>query len=255
MTTTKKKAPVRTPPRIEWPTALVLTAVLAALVAVWAFSSPEQRSTMLTGIAALGSVVLAIMRQMLAAQDHDAEPPDSVAPPVRAPNGLDRHEPLNRDDERGRMRVGLPAFARPLAPLLLGLALIASGCGASALHTHARVGIFASVSLQASHGALVSTCTTLRDACMSEPGCLAERRASCEVAAHAQDGARDAVDVYLGAIELAQAAGGDGLGTILGQALTLTRSAYEGLARALAALGVPLPAIPAELLALLGGAS
>lgn len=241
---------MRTPPRIEWPTALVLTVTLAALVAVWWLASPEQRDTMLTGIAALGSVVLAAMRAMLSAQD--AEPP----PPVVG-NGFDRHEPLNRDDDRGRMRVELPAFARPLAPLLLALALIASGCGASALHTHARIGIFASVSLQASHGALVSTCTTLRDACMSEPGCLAERRASCEVAAHAQDGARDAVDVYLGAVELAQAAGGDdpGLGAILGQSLTLTRSAYEGLGRALAALGVPLPAIPAELTALLGGAS
>jgi hypothetical protein len=80
-------------PRIEWPTALVLLGTLAALIAVWTLASPEQRDTMLTGVAALGSVVLAVMRAMLRAQE--AEPPTPLG------NGADRHDPLIRDDDRG----------------------------------------------------------------------------------------------------------------------------------------------------------
>lgn len=93
-------------PRIEWPTAIVLLGTLAALIAVWVVASPEQRDTMLTGVAALGSVVLAIMRAMLRAQE--AEPP----PPLG--NGADHHEPLSRDsdDDRGRFRVGLEDLRR-----------------------------------------------------------------------------------------------------------------------------------------------
>jgi len=89
-----KKTPLQMPPRIEWPTALVLLGTLAALIAVWVIASPEQRDTMLTGVAALGSVVLAVMRAMLRAQE--TEPP----PPALG-NGADHHEPLSRDDDRG----------------------------------------------------------------------------------------------------------------------------------------------------------
>jgi hypothetical protein len=79
-------------PHIEWPTALVLCVMLAALVGVWALASPEQRADMLTGIAAVGGVALALMRAML--REQRPEPPEA--------NGLDREPPWNQD-----------AFGRP----------------------------------------------------------------------------------------------------------------------------------------------
>lgn len=115
-------------PRIEWPTAAVLCAMLASLVAVWALASPEQRSDMLTGVAAVGGVALALMRAMLRAHD-EANPP----PPPSHANGRDTHPPSSL--------IGTPPPKRRQTMyerVAVGAALLMlTGCGASGLRLHA----------------------------------------------------------------------------------------------------------------------
>lgn len=220
-------------PRIEWPTAAVLLGVLASMTAVWALASPEQRADLLTGVGALGSVVLAVMRAMLSLHAPPPPPPSAHG----SANGLD-HDPLD-DDRPSR----LPPALRVAAAVLVIAAL--PGCGASALRTHARVAVVASSALAVSHATLVETCAALRDSCAGDAACIAPHRERCEDAAVAQDGARDAVAAYIGALEVAHLADGeaDVLGALM-LALDVARRAWEGAARALAALGIALPALP-----------
>lgn len=58
--------------KIEWPTVAALGLVLASIVAVYGLSSGEERSELLAGVAAAGSVVLALLRAMAAAKSEDA---------------------------------------------------------------------------------------------------------------------------------------------------------------------------------------
>lgn len=51
--------------RVEWPTVAVLALVLTALCVVWV-TGPEHRGDILLGIGAIGNLLLAIMRPMLA---------------------------------------------------------------------------------------------------------------------------------------------------------------------------------------------
>lgn len=140
---------------------------------------------------------------------------------------------------------GMLRRARILVPLLLVALPLSAGCGASALRTHARVAVVASSALAVSHATLVETCTALRDSCAGDAACLAPHRERCEAAATAQDGARDAVDTYIGALEVAHLAGdgADVLGALM-LALDVARRAWEGATRAFAALDIPLPALP-----------
>lgn len=57
--------------KIEWPTVAALGLVLASIVAVYGLSSGEERSELLAGVAAAGSVVLALLRAMAAAKSGD----------------------------------------------------------------------------------------------------------------------------------------------------------------------------------------
>lgn len=141
---------------------------------------------------------------------------------------------------------GMLRRARILVPLLLVALPLASGCGASALRTHARVAVVASSALAVSHATLVETCTALRDSCVGDAACIAPHRERCEAAAVAQDGARDAVDAYIGALEVAHLAGdgADVLGALM-LALEVARRAWEGATRAFSALDIQLPTLPA----------
>lgn len=222
--------PIRAP-HIEWPTAIVLCALFAALFGVWALSSPEQRADLLTGVAAVGGVVLSLMRALLSAQRPPAPPPPPHA------NGLDR-DALEDVDTTHLQRSIAPVLAVVLAGAL-------SGCGPSALATHARVYAFAAVTLEQSHTTLVASCRAARDACAGDAQCLADAREACEVAAVAQDGTRDAVEVYEGVIRAASVAeSGDVMGSVV-QALALAAQAWASLGARLAAIGITLPALPA----------
>lgn len=57
--------------KIEWPTVAALGLVLASIVAVYGLSSGEERSELLAGVAAAGSVVLALLRAMAAAKESE----------------------------------------------------------------------------------------------------------------------------------------------------------------------------------------
>ena len=237
--TTKKTPRV---PRIEWPTAAALTAFLAALVAVWVVASPEQRASMLTGVGAIGAVVLAAMRAMLSAQD--SEPPAGLRPPTRSPNGVDDHEPLGRDDHRGRLRVALP---------LAFVALLASGCGASALRTHATIATIAAGSLAATAPLVAPACDAALSGCDGQAACIDDTAERCRVAGAAAEGALLATRGYIDAIEVASLADeGLVLPALLALASALAARWAEVVA-ALAGVGVALP--PLDLGALLGGAS
>lgn len=50
--------------RISWPTAAVLVAIIAAIVAVWV-TGPEHRGDILAALGILGPALLALMRPML----------------------------------------------------------------------------------------------------------------------------------------------------------------------------------------------
>ncbi len=239
MTTAKKKKPPRAP-RIEWPTAAALTAVLAALVAVWALASPEQRATMLTGVGAIGSVGLAVMRAMLSAQD--AAPPP-VAPP-RSPNGIDKHNPLSRDSDRGALRVG----ALVLACLVC---LPALGCGASALRTHATIATIAAGTLASTAPLVAPACDAALAGCDGAAVCIDSTVERCRVATVAAEGALVATRGYIDAIDAASLADeGLVLPALLSLASALAARWAEVVA-ALAGVGVTLPAL--DLGALLGG--
>lgn len=54
--------------RISWPTAAVLVAVLAAIVAVFALAPPDERLELLGMIGGGGAVVLATLRPLIAAR-------------------------------------------------------------------------------------------------------------------------------------------------------------------------------------------
>lgn len=224
--------PIRAP-RIEWPTAVVLCALFAALFGVWALSSPEQRATLLTGVASVGGVALSLMRALLSAQRPPAPPPHA--------NGLDR-DALDDVDTTHLQRSIAPVVAVVLAGAL-------SGCGPSALATHARVYAFAAVTLETTHASLVASCQAAHDACAGDAQCLSDAREACEVAAVAQDSTRDAVELYESVIRAASVAdGGDVMGSVM-RALALAAQAWASLGARLAAVGITLPALPA-----LGGA-
>ena len=240
--TTASKPPLKAP-RIEWPTAAALTAVLAALVAVWVVASPEQRATMLTGVGAIGSVALAVMRAMLSAQD--AAPPP-VAPPLRSPNGLDKHDPLSRDSDRGALRVG----ALVLACLVC---LPALGCGASALRTHATIATIAAGTLASTAPLVAPACDAALAGCDGAAACIDSTAERCRVAAVAAEGALVATRGYIDAIDIASLADeGLVLPALLSLASALAARWAEVVA-ALAGVGVMLP--PLDIGALLGGAS
>ncbi|MBK8260244.1 MAG: hypothetical protein IPK80_02780 [Nannocystis sp.] len=219
----------------------MLCGLFAALFGVWALSSPEQRADLLTGVAAVGGVVLSLMRALLSAQQ---QRPPAPPPPPHA-NGRDP-DPLEDVDEMRLHRVA------PVVAVVLAGAL--AGCGPSALATHARVYAFAAVTLEASQASLVAACTSARDACSGDAACLADAEGECRAAALAQDATRDAVATYEGVIRAAALAdSGDVMGSLM-VALSLAASAWASLGARLGDVGIALPALPAWVSGAIGGA-
>lgn len=233
-------------PRIEWPTAAVLVAVLALTGLVW-WSSPDHRGDILAGIAALGGVALSLMRAMLASR-----PP---APPPHA-NGLDR-SPLDAsaadddDDDTIAHRLRAPAA-------LLAVSLCLTGCGASALRTHSTIATVARVGVVAAHPAIVRACESALATC-TDDACLEHVAADCRTASAARDTAHEAVAAYIDAIEIAAHADEGAVLPALSSALDVVVHAYDAARIAIRAVtGYELPPLPpgaVEIaLALIGGA-
>lgn len=222
---------------ISWQTVAVLGLALAASVAVFFGVPGEYRSEALLGTNGGFAIVLALTRALIVSKRDDDDdgsggnPLNLFATPA---SGLKRN---------GHISQRLPK--RPLTRVMSLLALLSfSGCGSSALRTHATIGTVAAVSLQASHGALVTSCTTLRDAC-ADDACVARVRSDCTTAADAQDAAVAVVRAYLDAIEVASLADEGRVASALFAALDAAVNAWESLGRALGAVGYTLPALPA----------
>ena len=89
-------------PKIEWPTAAVLVAVIALIGLVW-WSAPDHRGDILAAVGGAGALVLAVMRGLMPPtppsapttrppaagpsapddDDDDTQPPESDGPPTR----------------------------------------------------------------------------------------------------------------------------------------------------------------------------
>lgn len=206
--------------KIEWPTVAAMGLVLAAGVVVWVTAEAPHREEILSGLAAIGLPLLAIMRAAVVVEGKPPAPPPSAV----------------------------------LLALALPLAAASQGCGPSALATHARVYAFAAVTLEASQASLVAACTSARDACSGDAACLADAESECRAAALAQDATRDAVATYEGVIRAAVLAdSGDVMGSLM-VALSLAASAWASLGARLADVGLSLPALPAWVSGAIGGA-
>ena len=246
-----------TPIEIRWPTVALVALVVAGIVAVFAFAGPDERSDLLGILAVLGTAGAAVMRAAFGAQ------------PAPAPKRIDDDSDANGGVvEGGVLDDGPPA--RPartsvrrntLLAVPSGLVLAALvGCSPSALQTHATI---ASIT-----GHVFDTaCTEVEVARSREQHTIADgpldreastaavetvrahwapALASCELAA-------DTHDAWVTALALAAA----GAPFALADGIALATSALEvwrSLMATLAVAGVEMPALPAELVALTGGA-
>lgn len=173
-------------------------------------------------------------------------------------------------DHRGDILAGLGALgavllaalpgmlrrARVLVPLLaLGLALGSSGCGASALRTHASIGTVAAVTVASTAPLVAPACDAALTACHGDAACIESTGERCLAASRAHDGVRAGVSAYLDAIEVAALADEGEVLPALATALRGLAALWEATRVALEPLHVELPALPPVVLTLLGGAS
>ena len=155
-----------------------------------------------------------------------------------------------------------PLLARFYTPLVMvvavSLAIGASGCGASALRTHATIGAVAQVTMSTTRELVPAGCDAALTACHGDASCIDRTAGDCRIAATAYDSALAGVRAYLDAVQVA-AMGDEGLvlpALLVG--LAGLAHLWESTRAALAGVGVTLPALPPialELLAGAGGAS
>lgn len=237
--------------QLEWPTAAVLIAVLITLGACVMLVDPESQSEALALVGSLGAVVLAVMRAIYQQpskpdDDDDDDGPGTLTRFATPPRGLTNGRMHPKPDPRTvRMRSAL-----------VGFAMLLSGCGASALQTHATVASAAAMSIDTA----CATVQTVRAREQDEVIAHAEYR---EDAQSAVDGVRqrwapavtgcqaiaEAHSVWVDAIALAAAGAPFDLHTGLRLASGVLR-VWDDLAPIFAGLGLPLPIAPVELRAL-----
>ncbi len=169
--------------------------------------------------------------------------------------------PDHRGDILAALAVIGPALLALMRPMLRGpaLALIvglgASGCGASALSTHATIATVAAVTLGGAAPLVDPACDAALTACQREPTCLAETAGRCRAASAAVDGLALMTRGYLDAIEVASMADEGAAMPALMTGLSRLVVRWGEVAAYLLRFGVELPALPALASSLLGGAS
>lgn len=260
-------------PKIEWPTALVLVAVIAAIVAVW-ITAPDHRGDILAALGTAGAVVLALMRAL-----GGTPPPPPPAAPTRprrvtmppstaARVGFDASEKraldtslklLNAWHRETRRRIPrLAAMHRAGAIALVTMLLALTGCGSSALRTHSTIATIARVSVVTAGDAVALTCETALARC-TDDACVERTGGDCRTAATAAEAAIAGVRAYVDVIEVAARADEGQVGEALDLALQAMARVYESVRETLAglSLGVTLPPLPpvavAIVRALVGG--
>jgi hypothetical protein len=146
----------------------------------------------------------------------------------------------------------------PIQIIALGVgigagALMGTGCGGSALRTHATIATIAAGTLASTAPLVAPACDAALSGCDGAAACIDSTAERCRVAAVAAEGALVATRGYIDAIDVASLADeGLVLPALLSLASALAARWAEVVA-ALAGVGVALP--PLDLGALLGGAS
>lgn len=224
-------------PRLEWPTAVVLVAVLAALVAVW-ITAPDHRGDILAAIGGGGAAVLALMRALI--------PPPPPLPPTAPTSG----GPSAADDDSDDTQPPTPR--RPLrvdarrATLVLGL-LMLTGCGASALRAHSTAASIASATIGDLDVRVSGACAVALSSCRGEATCREQTAERCRVAARAAEGLVASVRAYHDGITAATYADE---GEVLPALLAVWRGihdAWPAIRAALTAIGLDVSWTPEAL--------
>lgn len=231
------RPPIRAP-HIEWPTAIVLCAMLAALFGVWALASPEQRATLLSGVGAVGGVVLAFMRAMLRAQDqHPPAPPSSA-------NGLDHDPDFDGPPTKRRPTLYQRSMLATIALVML------SGCGAGALQTHQTIARVARIAVITAKPALDLACDSMAARCTDQQ-CLDRVDHDCTAAGEARDTLHGAVRAYVGVLQTAAHVDEGAVRPALDTALQVVAGVYNDVRDQIHRLtGYLLPALPPQALAI-----
>lgn len=264
---------------IRWPTVALVAAVVAGVVAIFAFAGPSERVEYLSILSVLGTSLAAVMRAAFGApkatpkrlDDDDDDSgeggevlADDDGPPTtprpRAPVRM-THHPRAAVKESLTAHLGHPrSLVRSIQRHAIALAcLVLSACSPSTLQTHATI---ASVT-----GHVFDTaCAEVETARSREQHAIADgpldrdesrvavdavrarwapALASCELAA-------DTHDAWVTTLALAAA----GAPFTLADGLALAQQAlsvWQSLSATLMIAGVRMPAVPAELVALVGG--
>lgn len=246
---------------IRWPTVALVAAVVAGIVAIFAFAGPDERSDLLGILAVLGTTGAAVMRAAFGAQpaptpkrielprDEDDDDPGAGGEvladgPPTVPQRVSVKRPdrqLRKLAKLWRMGLGMPRL-RVARLCAMSLALLV-GCSPSALQTHATIALVASHTLEATRAAEDATCLSLRDACAADLACLTSTKDTCVTIGDAQDAAVAAVEIYVDAVQLAGLADEGRVMEALRFALEAAARAWVSLGERLAVVGISLPAL------------
>lgn len=268
---------------IRWPTVALVVAVVAGIVAVFAFAGPDERSDLLGILAVLGTAGAAVMRAAFGAQaptskrinshdydfrrcpecgreiaveghaegcskQDDDDPGAGGEALADGPPTVPQRVSVKRPERQLRKlaklwRMGLGMPRLRVARLCAMSLALLVGCSPSALQTHATIALVASHTLEVTRASALATCTTLRDACAADAACIEHTRADCLAVADAQDAAVAAVAVYVDAVELAALADEGRVMEALRFALEAASRAWVSLGERLAVVGISLPAL------------
>ena len=266
---------------IRWPTVALVAAVVAGVVAIFAFAGPAERVEYLSILSVLGTSLAAVMRAAFGAakatptrisshsydfrrcsecgleiavdghaegcskgDDDPGEGGEVLAeePPTKPLPHLGHPRSLVRSIQRHA--IALACLVRSIQRHAIALAcLVLSACSPSALQTHATIALVASHTLEVTRASALSTCTALRDTCAADAACVESTRADCLAVADAQDVAVAAVSSYVDAVEIAALADEGRVMEALRFALEAAASAWAELGARLAAVGIALPSI------------
>jgi hypothetical protein len=147
------------------------------------------------------------------------------------------------------------AFMRGIASpaALVLVAFLGSGCGASALRTHATIATVASIAIGGAAPLVAPTCDAALNACHGEAQCVSETAERCRVAGASVDGLALATRAYIDAIEVASMAEeGETLPALMtGLSRLVVR--WGEVVALLGRFGIDLQALPALASSLLSG--
>jgi hypothetical protein len=227
---------------IRWPTVALVAAVVAGIVAVFAFAGPDERSDLLGILAVLGTTAAAVMRAVF-----DVQTPK--------PKRIELPRDEDEDDDPGAggevLADGPPTVPQrrssarhTMLTVIGGLTLSTlSACSPSALQTHATIALVASHTLEVTRASALATCAALRDTCAADAACIEHTRADCLAVADAQDAAVAAVTTYVDAVQLAALADEGRVMETLRFTLEAAERVWASLGERLAVVGIALPSL------------